>query len=92
MGAKTRLKTTRYIRISFRLLSIHKSDPIELNSGTRCAKEIGNMFNEIKPYFVSPECFTGGNFTYDAKLFYIPHSLIPKLQDLNFTLRMTALT
>ena len=46
---------------------------IELKSGLTCAIiEIGNTFNEIKPYFVSPDCFEEQNFTYTTqKLFYI---------------------
>ena len=46
---------------------------ISLEDDTKCAIiEIGNTFNEIKPYFVSGECFTDSGFIYNTqKLFYI---------------------
>lgn len=37
-----------------------------------CIIEIGNTFNELKPYFVGNEYFQNGNFTFTTKkLFYI---------------------
>ena len=46
---------------------------VELEDNKKCAViEIGNTFNEIKPYFVSPDCFKNNNFQITVqKLFYI---------------------